>query len=42
MLMGKKEQVIELRQKTLCATCQDIAIKVGISRERVRQILKRR
>jgi DNA-directed RNA polymerase subunit RPC12/RpoP len=41
MLTGKKDQVIELRQKRLCSTCQDIATRVGISRERVRQILKR-
>lgn len=37
---GKRQQVVELRQKNPCMTSTWIADKVGLSRERVRQILK--
>ena len=39
MITGKREVVKKLRIKNPCASAQDIAQKVGISRERVRQIL---
>lgn len=38
---GVYESVLEMRTKNPCATLQTIGDKVGVSRERVRQILKR-
>ena len=35
-----RDKVIELRKSMPCASNQTIADKVGVSRERVRQILK--
>jgi hypothetical protein len=39
VLEGVRKQVINIREKNLCATLQTIGDKVGVSRERVRQIL---
>lgn len=38
--MGSRESIGKIREQNPCATLQSIANKVGVSRERVRQILK--
>ncbi len=41
MLVGVAKSVIEIRKVNPCALLKDIGDKVGVTRERVRQILKR-